>query len=107
MGRGAPAAAVLTGDSGLDSAAGLSAGWCMLPHPEKVHKGGEDAVFTQRAVVGVADGVGGWAAQGVDPGLYSKALMRAAAQAAAASEPRDARPTAILRQAFDVVGSPG
>lgn len=105
MQPGAPPTAVLTGDSGLDTAAGLAAGWCMLPHPEKAHKGGEDAVFTEGSVIGVADGVGGWAAQGVDPGLYSKALMRAAAQAAAASELRDARPTDILRQAFDVVGS--
>lgn len=46
----------------------------MIPHPEKAYKGGEDAMFTSDNVLVVADGVGGWADQGVDPGLYSKKL---------------------------------
>ena len=33
----------------------------MIPHPEKVHKGGEDAMFVSNNVIVVADGVGGWA----------------------------------------------
>lgn len=33
----------------------------MIPHPEKVHKGGEDALFADKKILVVADGVGGWA----------------------------------------------
>ena len=56
-----------------------------IPHPEKAGKGGEDAHFVlevehggtrQHSAVGVADGVGGWASQGVDAGLYSRSLMK-------------------------------
>jgi len=48
-----------------------------LPHPDKVHKGGEDAYFANSAyrAFGVADGVGGWADCGVDPGEYSRCLL--------------------------------
>lgn len=46
----------------------------MIPHPAKAYKGGEDAIFTSKNVLVVADGVGGWADSGVDPGLYSKKL---------------------------------
>jgi len=46
----------------------------LVPHPEKVSKGGEDAFYTQAQMLAVADGVGGWAKHGVDPGLYSKEL---------------------------------
>jgi len=48
----------------------------MIPHPEKVKKGGEDAFFANKNVLSVADGVGGWADVGVDPGLYSKRLCK-------------------------------
>lgn len=33
----------------------------MIPHPQKVHKGGEDALYAEKYLVAVADGVGGWA----------------------------------------------
>lgn len=33
----------------------------MIPHPDKVAKGGEDALFTHKNLISVADGVGGWA----------------------------------------------
>lgn len=46
----------------------------MIPHPEKAYKGGEDAMYVSDNLLVVADGVGGWADQGVDPGLYSKRL---------------------------------
>jgi len=48
----------------------------ILPHPEKVYKGGEDANFANLNVLAVADGVGGWADYGVDPALYSKELCK-------------------------------
>ena len=49
-------------------------GNCMIPHPDKAHKGGEDGLFTNNKLLNVADGVGGWAEHGIDPGLYSKEL---------------------------------
>ena len=55
----------------------------MIPHPDKVEKGGEDAVFTSsryaaltRSLLAVADGVGGWADSGVDPAFYSRKLCK-------------------------------
>lgn len=39
----------------------------MIPHPEKIAKGGEDALYANNFILSVADGVGGWAAHGVDP----------------------------------------
>lgn len=47
-----------------------------LAHPSKV-KNNEDAFFVSPRVLGVADGVGGWAAQGVDSSLFSRGLMSA------------------------------
>ena len=48
----------------------------VIPHPRKVEKGGEDAAFSRRLSLGVADGVGGWEAVGVDPSKYSRELLR-------------------------------
>lgn len=72
----------------------------MIPHPAKLAKGGEDAFFIDNSsgTVGVADGVGGWEALGVDSGLYSRSLMAAAA-AEAAREPR-APAVDVLRAAY-------
>ncbi|KAG0592268.1 hypothetical protein KC19_1G238100 [Ceratodon purpureus] len=55
----------------------LLSGACCLPHPKKVETGGEDAYFicSEEQVVGVADGVGGWADVGVDAGDYARELM--------------------------------
>ncbi|MEW5315887.1 MAG: hypothetical protein WDW38_007285 [Sanguina aurantia] len=52
-----------------------------LPHPDKVHYGGEDAHFVSDyggGAMGVADGVGGWQESGVNPAEYSRSLMRIA-----------------------------
>ncbi len=46
----------------------------MIPHPQKIDKGGEDAYFMSKQMLVVADGVGGWNNHGIDPGLYSKFL---------------------------------
>jgi protein phosphatase PTC7 len=48
----------------------------MKPHPDKEFKGGEDAYYANENLLSVADGVGGWANHGIDPGLYSKALCQ-------------------------------
>ena len=47
---------------------------CMIPHPDKAYRGGEDAYFANNQLLIVADGVGGWADYGVDPGFYSRFL---------------------------------
>jgi len=47
----------------------------MIPHPEKVAKGGEDACYVDEGILIVADGVGGWASRGVDPAIYSNKLV--------------------------------
>lgn len=41
-----------------------------------LHSKGEDAWLMRDSVVGVADGVGGWASEGIDSGEYSRALMK-------------------------------
>jgi protein phosphatase PTC7 len=47
----------------------------IIPHDEKKHRGGEDAAATDETILVVADGVGGWANHGVNPGIYSRALV--------------------------------
>ena len=49
-----------------------------IPHPEKAAKGGEDAFFAndERGTFGVADGVGGSASAKVDPGMFSREILR-------------------------------
>ncbi|SPQ97855.1 Protein phosphatase [Plasmodiophora brassicae] len=56
----------------------LEFGGAVTPHPDKVDRGGEDAYFYSSAIraFAVADGVGGWNEQGVNPGLFSRALLQ-------------------------------
>ncbi|KAB1202236.1 putative protein phosphatase 2C 26 [Morella rubra] len=56
----------------------LTVGTHLIPHPNKVDKGGEDAFFVSNyngGVIAVADGVSGWAEQNVDPSLFPQELM--------------------------------
>ena len=54
----------------------LASGAAMLPHPSKVHTGGEDAYFIAcGGWFGVADGVGQWSFEGINAGLYARELM--------------------------------
>lgn len=87
----------------LDSAA------VMIPHPQKADRGGEDAFFIADSglVVGVADGVGGWAEVGVDPGLYSRELMRHANDASKLVAPSPAAPADILARAHGLTKARG
>jgi len=50
------------------------AGICLNPHPQKRHKGGEDACCVTDNLISVADGVGGWAESGIDPAIFSRKL---------------------------------
>jgi protein phosphatase PTC7 len=53
-----------------------------IPHPAKADKGGEDAYFIlAKQAIGVADGVGSWGRDGIDPAAYSQALMSRTARA--------------------------
>lgn len=45
-----------------------------IPFPQKKDKGGEDAWYKNDYLLSVADGVGGWNNQGVDPAKYSRKL---------------------------------
>ncbi|GBF91655.1 hypothetical protein Rsub_03959 [Raphidocelis subcapitata] len=85
----------------------LHSGASMLPHPDKAHRGGEDAFFISDPphAIGVADGVGGWAEIGVDAGAYARLLMsnakeeaEAAMSAAAPGAPLS--PQAVLERAY-------
>jgi len=62
--------------SSTEVSVSLKTGSCVIPHPDKVYKGGEDACFVSNdnRVMGVFDGVGAWSNIGIDPGLYSKSL---------------------------------
>jgi protein phosphatase PTC7 len=85
----------------------LSAGTC-LAHPEK--KRGEDAYFLSARALGVADGVGGWAELGIDPGDYARALMveaQGAAEGALAAAGAPPSPLAVLQTAHAAVRLPG
>ncbi|KAL6055983.1 PPM-type phosphatase domain-containing protein [Balamuthia mandrillaris] len=84
----------------------FDSGAYIIPHPEKAHKGGEDAYFISLSgrVIGVADGVGGWGEVGVDPGLFSRTLMSEAQKIAdeafaAGIEPT---PSQVLEEAFEL-----
>lgn len=79
----------------------LAAGAAMIPHPAKADRGGEDAYFVCESgrCMGVADGVGGWAEIGIDPGLYSRELMNHAKEFALTMEPGADGPQQILEYA--------
>jgi len=83
----------------------LAVAGCAIPHPEKLHTGGEDAYFVSEeyASFGIADGVGGWAAAGIDPSEYPRKLIDACECGAA----HHADPLDILMNAFETVHAPG
>jgi protein phosphatase PTC7 len=64
----------------------------MIPHPDKAHSGGEDSYFIskQHSVIGVADGVGGWATiANSDSSFWSREIMRRSEACAALKSPRE------------------
>jgi len=68
----------ITSEDTVKSPFKLSTKMCMIPHPAKVDKGGEDAMFisSDGKAVGVADGVGGWSLHGIDPAIYARSIMK-------------------------------
>lgn len=88
----------------------LRSGSCYLPHPDKVKTGGEDAHFIceEKRVIGVADGVGGWADVGVDAGIYARLLMSNSMTAIKEISKDGVDPAKILEKAHadtNVIGS--
>jgi protein phosphatase PTC7 len=64
----------------------------LLPHPEKVSRGGEDSYFISKEfnVIGVADGVGGWSDfPGADPSYWSQTLMNRSNEFAFLQSPKE------------------
>lgn len=87
----------------------LLSGSCYLPHPDKEETGGEDAHFicVNEQVIGVADGVGGWADVGVNAGLYARELMSNSVRAIL-DEPKDnIDPARVLTRAHSVTKAKG
>lgn len=64
----------------------LECGAFVLPHPDKVAKGGEDWYFLapSKRAIGIADGVGSWVEVNVDPAIFARQLMSNACEAAEA-----------------------
>ncbi|KAI4316797.1 hypothetical protein L6164_024741 [Bauhinia variegata] len=87
----------------------LISGSCCLPHPEKEETGGEDAHFicTEEQVIGVADGVGGWAEVGVDAGIYSRQLMSNSVNAIKEEPKGSINPARVLEKAHSITKAKG
>ncbi|XP_072068297.1 uncharacterized protein [Arachis hypogaea] len=76
-------------------------GSCLLPHSDKVDRGGEDALLVSNyngGVLAIADGVSGWAEEDVDPSLFPHELM--AVQRIAIGSPREVAQPDAIRAAF-------
>ncbi|KAK8941096.1 putative protein phosphatase 2C 55 [Platanthera zijinensis] len=80
----------------------LTSGSCYLPHPDKEETGGEDAHFIcdNEQVIGVADGVGGWADVGIDAGYYARELISNSVAAIHDEQQGLIDPTRVLEKAY-------
>ncbi|CAL5220230.1 g2206 [Coccomyxa viridis] len=74
----------------------------LMPHPNKAHRGGEDAVFLSDdgLTFGLADGVGSWIESGVDAGIFARELMGNCESAAKQIAPSKTAPMNILKNGF-------
>jgi protein phosphatase PTC7 len=61
----------------------------IIPHDDKKFRAGEDAASTTDHMLVVADGVGGWANKGVNPGLYSRKLTETIASIFSSMSPSE------------------
>ncbi|KAK4490593.1 hypothetical protein RD792_001278 [Penstemon davidsonii] len=93
--------ALSTEQSPKNSTLKLVSGACYMPHPAKEETGGEDAHFicSDEQVIGVADGVGGWADVGVNAGLYARELMSHSVKAIREAAANDVDPLLVLEKA--------
>lgn len=94
-------------DQRLDLA--FSVGSAVIPHPAKAEKGGEDAFFVSNyngGILGVADGVSGWAEENVDPALFARELMEHAVTAVGNEEIGNC-PRQLLAKAHEATSAIG
>eukprot|EP00884_Botryococcus_braunii_P001554 jgi/Botrbrau1/1139/Bobra.0162s0030.1 len=103
------AGAPQSGDQTVQSNLRLLVAAFMIPHPDKVDRGGEDAYFVGEdgLSLGVADGVGGWADMGIDPGDYARLLMSNCKESAKRTPPSSSAPVGILSDAHYRTNVPG
>jgi len=102
----------------------MEAAGYMIPHPNKVETGGEDAFFIINkhsssdtggggggVAFGIADGVGGWAELNVDPSEYPRCLMMACEQAVASHSGSGSSSAItaleVMEAAFETTDAPG
>ncbi|XVF26804.1 hypothetical protein REPUB_Repub14bG0050400 [Reevesia pubescens] len=80
----------------------MKVGSCYLPKDNELKPLGEDAHFIccNEQTFGVADGVGGWAAKGVDSGEYARQLMVNAVMAIHEEAEGEVNPRRVLNQAY-------
>ncbi|KAL1569449.1 protein-serine/threonine phosphatase [Salvia divinorum] len=103
-----PIVAVSDKETSIHSTLKLLSGACYLPHPAKEATGGEDAHFicVDEQVIGVADGVGGWADVGVNAGIYARELMSNAVEAIR-KVTDDVNPFSVLEKAHAATNAMG
>ncbi|PIM97514.1 Serine/threonine protein phosphatase [Handroanthus impetiginosus] len=94
---------------GSEAGVSLNVGTHLIPHPDKVEKGGEDAFLVSShggGVIAVADGVSGWAQENVNPALFSRELM-ANASSLVEDEEVNYDPRSLIRKAHAATTSIG
>ncbi|WCJ19718.1 Protein phosphatase 2C family protein [Euphorbia peplus] len=81
----------------------MNAGSSYIPKDNIQRPKGEDAHFIcpEKNTIGVADGVGGWAARGVDSGKYSRGLMNNSLIALEKEIAGYVNPSKVLDTAFE------
>lgn len=86
----------------LEPSLKMLAGSCYIPKYNKSKPLGEDSHFicAEKQTFGVADGVGGWAKKGIDPGEYARELMDNAVFAIEDQPIGGVNPMAVLNEAF-------
>ncbi|KAF7148454.1 hypothetical protein RHSIM_Rhsim03G0031700 [Rhododendron simsii] len=80
----------------------MIAGSYYIPKYNELKPLGEDSHFicAEKQIFGVADGVGGWAKKGIDPGEYARELMENAVFAIEDKPEGGVNPMAVLNEAF-------
>ncbi|MCD7465335.1 hypothetical protein HAX54_001052 [Datura stramonium] len=80
-----------------------------LPKENPTKPLGEDAHFIHELyqTIGVADGVGGWAKQGIDAGIYARELMKNSLIATDSKSKGQVNPKRVLQKAYRNTNSEG
>eukprot|EP00252_Welwitschia_mirabilis_P024033 TRINITY_DN6972_c0_g1_i4.p1 TRINITY_DN6972_c0_g1~~TRINITY_DN6972_c0_g1_i4.p1 ORF type:complete len:326 (-),score=74.65 TRINITY_DN6972_c0_g1_i4:307-1284(-) len=103
------AAAVSAKESSPKLELSFAIGSRLIPHPRKVAKGGEDAIFVNTAnggVLAVADGVSGWAEEDIDPAVFPQELV-ANLSLALDDEEINHDPVLLMQKAHEATNSVG